>query len=40
MKMVSWFWKSNPKEEPELDESDLKKKGFDPEGLEIQEVKE
>jgi hypothetical protein len=30
MKMVSWLWKKNPKEEEEVDEDELKKKGFNP----------
>jgi hypothetical protein len=38
--MVSWLWKKNGKEEEEVDEDELKKKGFNPEGLEIEEMKE
>ena len=42
--MVNWMWKSNSKqaskEEDEVNEEDLKKKGFDPESLEIGEAKE
>jgi hypothetical protein len=31
MKMVSWLWKkSDKKEEEEVDEDELKKKGFNP----------
>jgi hypothetical protein len=33
MKMVSWMWKGSSKEADEVNEEDLKKKGFDPEGL-------
>ena len=35
--MVSWMWKgsSKTKEEDEVDEEELKKKGFNPEGLEM-----
>ena len=45
MKMVNWLWKKGStkeggKEEEEVDEEDLKKKGFNPEGLEIEPVKE
>lgn len=45
MKMVSWMWKKStpkeaPKEEEEVDEQELKKKGFNPEGLEIEEAKQ
>lgn len=41
MKMVSWLWKKNDKkEEEEVDEDQLKKKGFNPEGLEVEEVAE
>lgn len=43
MKMVSWMWKSNPKDtskdEEEINEDELKKKGFDPESLEMEEAK-
>ena len=44
--MVNWLWKKGgdkkdpPKEEEEVDEEDLKKKGFNPEGLDIEPVKE
>ena len=43
--MVSWMWKKSapkeaPKEEEEVDEEELKKKGFNPEGLEIEEAKQ
>jgi len=32
--MVNWLWKKSPaKEEEEVDEDELKKKGFNPEGL-------
>lgn len=37
--MVSWLWKkggSKEKEEEEIDEDELKKKGFNPEGLEVE----
>ena len=43
MKMVNWLWKKNPKqpkEEQEVDEEELKKKGFNPEGIEVEQVKE
>lgn len=48
MKMVNWMWKGKekPKEQPEkkeeeeVDEAELQKKGFNPEGLEIEEAKE
>lgn len=43
MKMVNWMWKSkdkNKEEEEEIDEDELKKKGFNPEGLEVEEAKE
>jgi hypothetical protein len=41
MKMVSWLWKKGgSKEEEEVDEEELKKKGFNPEGLEIEELKD
>ena len=43
MKMVNWLWKKGgkeAKEEEEVDEEDLKKKGFNPEGLDIEPVKE
>ena len=45
MKMVSWLWKKSDnkkevqKEDEEVDEEDLKKKGFNPEGLDIEPVK-
>lgn len=35
MKMVSWMWKGSSKEVDDVNEDELKKKGFDPEGLEI-----
>lgn len=49
--MVNWMWKGKTKkedqakdekkkEEEEIDEEELKKKGFNPEGLEIEEAKE
>jgi hypothetical protein len=44
MKMVNWLWKKggskDAKEEEEVDEEELKKKGFNPEGLEVEEVKD
>lgn len=40
--MVNWFWKKKDtmKEEEDANEEDLKKKGFNPEGLEVEEVAE
>lgn len=39
MKMVSWLWKKgDKKEEQEVDQDELKKKGFNPEGLEVEEI--
>lgn len=41
MKMVNWMWKKKGnKEEEEVNEEELKKKGFNPEGLEVEEVAE
>lgn len=49
MKMVNWMWKGKDKskeeskkkeQEEEVNEDELKKKGFNPEGLEIQEAKD
>ena len=36
--MMSWLWKKGNKQEEEVDEEELKKKGFNPEGLEVEEV--
>ena len=38
--MVSWMWKGSSKDDEEVDEEELKKKGFNPVGLEIDEAKE
>lgn len=39
MKLVNWFLnRGDKKEEEEVDEDELKKKGFNPEGLEVEEV--
>lgn len=39
--MVNWLWKKKEvKEEEEVGEEELKKKGFNPEGLEVEEVNE
>ena len=39
--MVSWLWKKgDKKEEEEVDEDQLKKKGFNPEGLEVEELQD
>lgn len=39
--MVNWMWKKKGnKEEEEVNEEELKKKGFNPEGLEVEEVAE
>ncbi|MCB0368405.1 MAG: hypothetical protein KDD45_02940 [Bdellovibrionales bacterium] len=41
MKMVNWLWKKKEsKEEEDVNEEELKKKGFNPEGLEVEEVAE
>lgn len=48
MKMVNWMWKGkdktkekgDKKEEEEVDEAELQKKGFNPEGLEIEDAKD
>lgn len=41
MKMVNWLWKkSDKKEEEEVDEDELKKKGFNPEGLDVEDVQD
>ena len=41
MKMVSWLWKKgDKKEEEEVNEEELKKKGFSPEEVEIEEVEQ
>lgn len=39
--MVSWLWKKgDKKEEEEVDEDQLKKKGFNPQGLEVEDVQD
>ena len=40
--MVNWFWKKkqSTKEEEDVNDQELKKKGFNPEGLEVEEVAE
>lgn len=48
MKMVNWMWKGkdktkekgDKKEEEEVDEAELQKKGFNPEGLDIEDAKD
>lgn len=39
MKMIGWVWRKAMREDDEVDEEELKKKGFNPEGLEIEEVR-
>lgn len=39
--MVSWLWKKgDKKEQQEVDEDELKKKGFNPEGLDVEELQD
>ncbi len=37
--MVSWMWKGSSKDD-DINEEELKKKGFDPEAVEVEEVRE
>ena len=40
MKMVSWMWKGGSKSPDDVPEEDLQKGGFDPEEVQVEEIKD